>query len=134
MLWELKQTEGRLREIEIELKALARDTTLSTKDRQARQRCLAEEQTRAQMRCQQLVSHISADRVLSKQLDERRDTERIKPLPEAERGLVETQGKLPPKKLDRAALQSYLRDRSKMTLTEREIENAKLLEQEREPD
>jgi hypothetical protein len=133
MLWELKDLERRREEIEAEANALRRDVKLSAKKRRARLEALNREDTQIYSRRQRVLSLIAGDPQLSKMRDHEYAKTVIPPLPETQRGLPETHGQLTPAQAKRIELQTYILARQQASVFERAVENARYLEQEREP-
>lgn len=131
MLWELEELETRRAEIEAELAEL-KASRLSAKVKLIRIAELSREDTAKAMRRQQLLSYIEKDRQLSKALDEKRQRSQMTSLPEAQMGVAESPGQPTPAQAQRAKLQARQRAWHEKSVTERSIESAKVLEQERD--
>lgn len=130
MLWELEQLEKRRAQIAAEIGTLQGASIPSSKKASLIAE-LEREDTQAFVRCQRLVSLISQDQQLSNRLDERL-SQQIKPIPEAEKGLPETIGQLPPAQAQRLKLQARQKEWHEKSVTERNVEASLLLEQEQD--
>ena len=145
MLWELEQLEKRLQEIELERKRLGRDTGISARDRRHQLAENGQESSKLWHRKQEIRSHIEQDPALMRALDAKlvaeAQAQRLKPRPKAELGLAETPGQVPTnggKTDNRELYQKYAKQWHEKSVTQRSIEGAKFLEQEKgsewEPD
>lgn len=132
MLWELKKLEERRREIELEILRINQEKTLWPKRKAARIAELHAEDTRLSMRRDVLLSLISQDRMLSKELDKERELESAEALARRQEALQQTELHSSPAAQQRRTLQSHMRKWHEKSVTDRNTEASRVLEQEQE--
>lgn len=135
MLWELKQTESRLDEIEQEMRKIAQDRSLTVRARETKIQALNTEHTTRYIIRQTLLSKIHRDPALSKAREQDLKSQQARPVPEAERGLPEQDGQPTTTREDRrTSLRMYMAEHRAKSIGQKTLEHAKLLEQQRDPE
>ena len=143
MLWELQQIENELDSINTQRKEIERNSSLSPNQKRIQIASLEEKRSILDRVQRELIEKIHQDPALSrmrdKQVTERIERDKAKKysVREAELGVTEIQASLPELPISeskQALYAKYLEKWTKKKSIEREIIQAKFLEEEREPD